>query len=133
MWIKPKRLAIFKAVATGYFLVLSAINFFSTVANGLFRWSDLLFFLLCFIAFLLRHTVVLLWFGVASLLLWAYLTLAITDDLIDYCSGIDHYSRPMQYFGIGYALMLTSVMMSLLMIFAYFMHKDHVDFAANNQ
>ena len=99
-----------------YFLLLSGANFIGTAINATLSWIDITLFAACLVVVIFRNRTLRLIFSVANMLLWGYLILAVTSDLIDYFDG-EKYKDPLLYFGMGYLLSVSSALMAALMFF----------------
>jgi hypothetical protein len=101
--------------ALTYFLLLSGFNFFGTLLNLGFKWSDFVLLVLCCLPLVFRKRFVYYSFGTIALLLSLYMMLALYSDYIDYAEG-KQMSQPLVYFGVGSLFFVTGAAFSIIMI-----------------
>ena len=108
---------VLKAVAVGYFVVLSAVSFFATWINVGFDWFAFALFCIATAVALVNKKDVYLVVGWVSVLFCGYLVLALVSDHVDYAQGMQ-YKDPWLYFGFGYLFVGASLVFSSLLIYA---------------
>ena len=84
-------------------MALGAINFIFTLIGHHFNWIDLIVFICFSIPLFIKKPGIYQTFGLIYFMLWVFLLVALTSDLIKYLDSNKHSARAATYFGFGYA------------------------------
>ncbi len=109
-----KYLLLFPAV---WFMALGAIFFVSALTDYHFSWFALIVFICFSIPLFIKKPGIYQTFGLIYFMLWVFLLVALTSDLVKYLDGNKHSARAATYFGFGYTFIGFNIACTCLLMY----------------
>ncbi len=109
-----KYLLLFPAA---WFMALGAMNFIFTLIGHHFNWIDLIVFICFSIPLFIKKPGIYQTFGLIYFMLWVFLLIALTSDLVKYLDSNKHSARAATYFGFGYAFIGFCIVCACLLMY----------------
>ena len=109
-----KYLLLFPAI---WFMALGAIFFVSSLADYHFSWFAFCIFLLFSAPLFIKKPGIYQTFGLIYFMLWVFLLVALTSDLVKYLDGNKHSANAATYFGFGYPFIGFNIASACLLMY----------------